>query len=658
MMPIRSIRLLMVCWIATLVAACTGDTKQDTGDPKASITELRDAIDGLPFDAAKSDYFFPGEFDVIRSAWVRAAENGVLDTIAEAHSNYLDLHARTSAIAWSSLFGGDGFEEASQVVVRPEGGYLVVADTTSFGAGQRDAFLVSIDADGNELERFTHGGEENDSVFAALVLEDGYVAAGRTSSFTDWTGDAYVFRTDAGGALRWEQHFGVSGTDSLECIFATDEGYLAAGNTFEGGGGRNIMLARFTPSGEIAEKAIVPGENDDWVNAGIRSDDGRIALAGGRGTLNAAVAQFLLLILSADGAVESQFTYDLAGVATTGLTGVAPAPDGGFYLLGQTMESLETSEDVVILRVAADGELAWSETMRADDAEYGAGVVAASDGGAVFAASTRSYGAGGSDILLVKYSDDGNEAWARTLGSAEDESAHAIAVTPDGGYIIAGERGTFIEGIQDLYVVKTCADGFSWMGMPLGTSDLEAAPEQEMPGGAAPMDMPEDTLEIGDEAPAFQASTWYNVPDALQRVFEPDAEIFAEKVGAPLIVLEFWATWCVPCKITIPHINELQAKYTDQGVVFVSLTDENAEQLPVEEFIRENDMKTIVGAGSPSGLPFGAWVIPHAYVIDQYGKILWFGHPMSGLDEAIEAGLHPDTSETITPADETSGGPS
>src|SRR5690606_28342068 len=141
-------------------------------------------------------------------------------------------------------------------------------------------------------------------------------------SFADWTGDAYIFRMDFGGTLQWQQHFGISGTESLECVFAVDGGYLAAGNTFEGGGGRNIMLVRISDSGDIAEKTILPGDNDDWVNTGIRLDDGRIALAGGRGTLNAAEAQFLLLLLSANGTVESQFTYDLAGVATTGLTGI------------------------------------------------------------------------------------------------------------------------------------------------------------------------------------------------------------------------------------------------------------------------------------------------------------------------------------------------
>ena len=73
--------------------------------------------------------------------------------------------------------------------------------------------------------------------------------------------------------------------------------------------------------------------------------------------------------------------------------------------------------------------------------------------------------------------------------------------------------------------------------------------------------------------------------------------------------------------------------------MFVSLTDEDPTKVPVEEFIRANNMQTIVGAGSPSGVPFGAWTIPHAYLIDRHGKVIWLGHPMSGLDEAIKTSL-------------------
>jgi thiol-disulfide isomerase/thioredoxin len=275
--------------------------------------------------------------------------------------------------------------------------------------------------------------------------------------------------------------------------------------------------------------------------------------------------------------------------------------------------------------------------MHADGEEAAGGVIATEDG-AVFAATTHTYGAGGRDMMLVKYSVAGNEVWARTLGSTDDESARAIALAPDGGYVLVGERGTFIEGIQDLYVVKTDANGFSWMGRPFGASDLEESRDLQAPvaRGSAPAPMNEESLDVGDDAPAVVAAAWFNVPEALTEVLKPNTELHAEDFGAKVLVVEFWATWCVPCKVSIPHINDLHESYSDDGVVFLSLTDEDASQAPVETAMRENAMATIVGSGSPSGFPFGAWSIPYAFVIDRYGKVLWAGHPM---DEAFEAAI-------------------
>jgi thiol-disulfide isomerase/thioredoxin len=46
-----------------------------------------------------------------------------------------------------------------------------------------------------------------------------------------------------------------------------------------------------------------------------------------------------------------------------------------------------------------------------------------------------------------------------------------------------------------------------------------------------------------------------------------------------VIVIDFWATWCVPCKVEIPHYNKLREKYKDQGVEFVGVTFESGSNM-------------------------------------------------------------------------------
>jgi thiol-disulfide isomerase/thioredoxin len=106
-------------------------------------------------------------------------------------------------------------------------------------------------------------------------------------------------------------------------------------------------------------------------------------------------------------------------------------------------------------------------------------------------------------------------------------------------------------------------------------------------------------------------------------------------------VVEFWATWCGPCLKSIPHLTKLQQKYRDKGVVFVGISNEDAQT--VRPFVAEmgNKMNYAVaidsnrrtGAGYMAA--YGQDGIPTAFIVDKERKVVWVGHPMSGLDEAL-----------------------
>src|SRR5262245_38056996 len=67
--------------------------------------------------------------------------------------------------------------------------------------------------------------------------------------------------------------------------------------------------------------------------------------------------------------------------------------------------------------------------------------------------------------------------------------------------------------------------------------------------------------ELHKPAPDLQLDSYFSAP--------PDAPRSLAGLRGKVVVLEFWATWCVPCVAAIPHLNELAEKLADQPVVFI-----------------------------------------------------------------------------------------
>lgn len=163
---------------------------------------------------------------------------------------------------------------------------------------------------------------------------------------------------------------------------------------------------------------------------------------------------------------------------------------------------------------------------------------------------------------------------------------------------------------------------------------LQAAPQADRPFA----------LMLGDPAPAIQVAEWVQGKPISR--FEP----------GQVYVVEFWATWCGPCKVAIPHLDELSRNYSGaegkDAVQFVgvSVWERISAEQPywVPKFVREmGDKMTytvaadLVSASEEQGPMARTWLeasgqggIPTAFVVNREGKIAWIGHPM-GIEEPL-----------------------
>ena len=133
---------------------------------------------------------------------------------------------------------------------------------------------------------------------------------------------------------------------------------------------------------------------------------------------------------------------------------------------------------------------------------------------------------------------------------------------------------------------------------------------------------------VGSDAPDVKAQEWINASGPVS------LEQFKDKV----VIVEFWATWCPPCRDAIPHLVKLYNKNKDKGLVVIGLTNEKRKSAKIDKFMKDLKMNYIVGTGSTSGSDYSVRGIPVAFVVVD-GKIIWEGHPVSGLDEVVKKAL-------------------
>lgn len=115
-----------------------------------------------------------------------------------------------------------------------------------------------------------------------------------------------------------------------------------------------------------------------------------------------------------------------------------------------------------------------------------------------------------------------------------------------------------------------------------------------------------------------------------QPIGKLDATFVANDPGdlqnRPLLI-EFWATWCPPCRKTIPQLNQLHQKYKDQGLVIIGLSDEPAEKL--QAFLQAQPVHYAI-ASDPEGRlsrRLGITFIPFCVLVDASGNVAWQGSP-------------------------------
>lgn len=120
---------------------------------------------------------------------------------------------------------------------------------------------------------------------------------------------------------------------------------------------------------------------------------------------------------------------------------------------------------------------------------------------------------------------------------------------------------------------------------------------------------PQPSLEIGSPAPAF------SLPDLDGR------NISLDQYRGKVVLLDFWATWCGPCRMTMPLMEQLQKEFADALTLFAVNLGESPES--VREFLREQNLnpRVLLDKDQRVGELYGAGAIPMHVLIDKSGIV-------------------------------------
>ncbi|MCC6012044.1 T9SS type A sorting domain-containing protein [Candidatus Caldipriscus sp.] len=365
-----------------------------------------------------------------------------------------------SATSFAKTYGGIGYDFSYSVQQTSDGGYIVAGATSSFGAGSGDIILIKTDANGNISWAKTYGRAGWDEARSVQQTSDGgYIVAGRTNSFGAGSYDIILIKTNANGNISWAKTYGGTDYEEASSVQQTsDGGYIVAGRTYSfGAGGYDIILIKMNANGNISWAKTYGGTDYEEASSVQQTSDGGYIVAGATSSFGAGGYDIILIKTDANGNISWAKTY--GGTDWDFASSVQQTSDGGYIVAGYTYSFGAGSYDIILIKTDANGNISWAKTYGRAGWDEARSVQQTSDGGYIVAGYTYSFGAGSYDIILIKTDANGNISWAKTYGGTDWDEARSVQQISDGGYIVAGRTYSFSVGSDDIFLIKTDANG-------------------------------------------------------------------------------------------------------------------------------------------------------------------------------------------------------
>jgi hypothetical protein len=299
--------------------------------------------------------------------------------------------------------------------------------------------------------------------------DNGYILAGRPFA---------LIKTNAQGDTLWTKK-SATGVETVYCIRQTsDGGYIGSGSYYNSSSNEEDALLIKTDSlGNVLWANKYGGIYNDDAFTVQQTFDGGYVMLGSSASFGTGNTDFDVYMIKTDANGDTLWTRLFGGTLADNGLSIQQTPDSGYIIAGYTESFGAGQSDIYLLKTDVNGNLEWSHTYGGAEADAGWSVRTTSEGGYIICGTTHSsvennYG----DICLIRTNSLGNPILNRAYGGlAGTEQGYYAEETADGGIIAIGETYSVGAGHSDCYLFKIDFNGLVEWSRTYGGSEFEHA---------------------------------------------------------------------------------------------------------------------------------------------------------------------------------------
>jgi len=367
--------------------------------------------------------------------------------------------------AYIHTFGGIQNDGCKQVQPTPDGGYIMIGTTSSFGAGNTDFYAIKTDSLCNFKWSKCYGGPLNEEGFSVTTtLDKGYAFVGFTNSYGAGGYDVFLVKTDSMGNQKWQKTYGGSNWDfgySIQQL--KDSGYVICGLTYSYGSVNGSMyIIRTDKMGDTLWTRTV-GDSDYTIgNALTVFEDSLFIIAGASTSYHIGDTNAVLVEINDKGTIKWTKIYSDSTNKT--FNSIHVTPDKGLVIDGRT-DSVpnSTRKDSIqfefVMKTDSLGKVLLIAPSLLPSANNGSGsdAIELADGSFLSLGCNSSFGAGGYDFTSFHLSSGGWVIDGATYGGPQNEISGSLAIGKNGDLVLTGSSNSyplFSCGLFDVFMVR------------------------------------------------------------------------------------------------------------------------------------------------------------------------------------------------------------